>query len=146
MLEIKKPHLSFVAEFNPDSEKLIHQHNEGEMPILPLRDNALFPGTIIPITVGRTNSIKAVKMAEKSNGIIATFSQKKEDVNSPFIEDLYPLGCVCRLIHLMKLPDNTYTALLQVMNRVELVQFNHTKNGFEGIVADKTDIIPSDAE
>ena len=51
MLEIKKPHLSFVAEFNPDSEKLIHEHNEGKMPILPLRDNALFPGTIIPITV-----------------------------------------------------------------------------------------------
>ena len=75
MLEIKKPHLSFVAEFNPDSEKLIHEHNEGKMPILPLRDNALFPGTIIPITVGRPNSIKAVKMAEKTNGIIATFSQ-----------------------------------------------------------------------
>ncbi|MBQ9525502.1 MAG: endopeptidase La [Bacteroidaceae bacterium] len=146
MLEIKKPHLSFVAEFNPDSEKLIHEHNEGKMPILPLRDNALFPGTIIPITVGRPNSIKAVKMAEKTNGIIATFSQKQEDVNSPFIEDLYPLGCACRLVHLMKLPDNTYTALLQAMNRVELVQFSHTKNGFEGIVADKTDIIPSASE
>ena len=135
-----------LAEFNPDSEKLIHEHKEGKMPILPLRDNALFPGTIIPITVGRTSSIKAVKMAEKSDGIIATFSQKQEDVNSPFMEDLYPLGCVCRLVHLMKLPDNTYTALLQAMNRVELVQFNHTRNGFEGIVADKTDIMPSDAE
>ncbi|MBR6171328.1 MAG: endopeptidase La [Bacteroidaceae bacterium] len=146
MLEIKKPHLSFVAEFNPDSEKLIHEHNEGKMPILPLRDNALFPGTIIPITVGRPNSIKAVKLAEKTNGIIATFSQKQEDVNSPFIEDLYPLGCACRLVHLMKLPDNTYTALLQAMNRVELIQFSHTKNGFEGIVADRTDIMPSASE
>lgn len=146
MLEIKKPHLSFVAEFNPDSEKLIHEHYEGQMPILPLRDNALFPGTIIPITVGRTNSIKAVKMAEKTNGIIATFSQKQEDVNSPYIEDLYPLGCACRLVHLMKLPDNTYTALLQAMNRVQIVEFNHTKNGYEGIVADKSDIVPSDAE
>ena len=143
MLEIKKPHLSFVAEFNPDSEKLIHEHNEGKMPVLPLRDNALFPGTIIPITVGRSNSIKAVKMAERTNGIIATFSQKQEDVNSPYIEDLYPLGCACRLVHLMKLPDNTYTALLQAMNRVEILEFNHTKNGFEGIVADRTDIIPS---
>lgn len=146
MLEIKKPHLSFVAEFNPDSEKLIHEHNEGKMPILPLRDNALFPGTIIPITVGRTSSIKAVKMAEKTNGIIATFSQKQEDVNSPFLEDLYPLGCVCRLVHLMKLPDGTYTALLQAMNRVEVVQFSHTKNGYEGIVADRTDIAPSASE
>ena len=146
MLEIKKPHLSFVAEFNPDSEKLIHEHHEGPMPILPLRDNALFPGTIIPITVGRTNSIKAVKMAEKTNGIIATFSQKQEDVNSPYIEDLYPLGCACRLVHLMKLPDNTYTALLQAMNRVEILEFNHSKNGYEGVVADRSDIVPSDAE
>jgi ATP-dependent Lon protease len=146
MLEIKKPHLSFVAEFNPDSEKLIHEHHEGPMPILPLRDNALFPGTIIPITVGRTNSIKAVKMAEKTNGIIATFSQKQEDVNSPYIEDLYPLGCACRLVHLMKLPDNTYTALLQAMNRVQIVEFNHSKNGYEGVVADRSDIVPSDAE
>ena len=146
MLEIKKPHLSFVAEFNPDSEKLIHEHHEGPMPILPLRDNTLFPGTIIPITVGRTNSIKAVKKAEKTNGIIATFSQKQEDVNSPYIEDLYPLGCVCRLVHLMKLPDNTYTALLQAMNRVEILEFNHAKNGYEGVVADRSDIVPSDAE
>ena len=146
MLEIKKPHLSFVAEFNPDSEKLIHEHHEGPMPILPLRDNTLFPGTIIPITVGRTNSIKAVKMAEKTNGIIATFSQKQEDVNSPYIEDLYPLGCACRLVHLMKLPDNTYTALLQAMNRVEILEFNHAKNGYEGVVADRSDIVPSDAE
>ncbi|MBO7067539.1 MAG: endopeptidase La [Bacteroidaceae bacterium] len=146
MLEIKKPHLSFVAEFNPDSEKLIHEHNEGKMPILPLRDNVLFPGTIIPITVGRASSIKAVKMAERTDGIIATFSQKQEDVNSPFKEDLYPLGCVCRLVHLMKLPDNTYTALLQAMNRVEIIQFSHTKNGYEGIVADRTDIVPTDSE
>lgn len=146
MLEIKKPHLSFVAEFNPDSEKLIHEHYEGEMPILPLRDNVLFPGTIIPITVGRTNSIKAVKMAEKKDGIIATFSQKNEDVNSPYFDDLYPMGCVCRLIHLMKLPDNTYTALLQAMNRVQIVEFNHTKNGYSGTVQDRTDIIPSPEE
>lgn len=146
MLEIKKPHLSFVAEFNPDSEKLIHEHKEGKMPILPLRDNALFPGTIIPITVGRPSSIKAVKMAEKTDGIIATFSQKKEDVNMPFIEDLYPLGCACRLVHLMKLPDNTYTALLQAMNRVEIIEFSHTKNGYEGIVADRTDIMPTVSE
>lgn len=146
MLEIKKPHLSFVAEFNPDSEKLIHLHNEGKMPILPLRDNVLFPGTIIPITVGRSNSIKAVKKAEKTNGIIATFSQKQEDVNVPFYDDLYPQGCVCKLIHLMKLPDNTYTALLQVMNRVSLVSFDHTINGYEGVVEDHTDITPTEAE
>ena len=146
MLEIKKPHLSFVAEFNPDSEKLIHEHKEGKMPILPLRDNVLFPGTIIPITVGRTNSIKAVKMAEKTDGIIATFSQKQEDVNTPYLEDLYPLGCVCRLVHLMKLPDNTYTALLQAMNRVQIVEFTHTKNGYEGYVEDKTDLMPSASE
>ncbi len=147
MLEFKKPqHLSFVAEFNPDSEKLIHQHNEGKMPILPLRDNALFPGTIIPISVGRSNSIKAVKMAEKTDGIIATFTQKQEDVNSPYLDDMYPLGCVCRLIHLMKLPDNTYTALLQAMNRVELIEFNHTRNGYEGVVKDRTDIMPAASE
>jgi ATP-dependent Lon protease len=147
MLEFKKPQsLSFVAEFNPDSEKLIHQHNEGKMPILPLRDNTLFPGTIIPISIGRSNSIKAVKMAEKTDGILATFTQKKEDVNVPYLDDLYPLGCVCRLVHLMKLPDNTYTALLQAMNRVELVEFNHTKNGFEGVVADRTDIMPAPSE
>ena len=106
----------------------------------------MFPGTIIPISIGRSNSIKAVKMAEKTDGILATFTQKKEDVNVPYLDDLYPLGCVCRLVHLMKLPDNTYTALLQAMNRVELVEFNHTKNGFEGVVADRTDIMPEPSE
>ena len=146
MLEIKKPNLSFVAELNPESENQIHKHYEGKMPILPLRDNTIFPGTVIPITVGRANSIKAVRTAERNDGFIATFSQIQEDVNSPYKDDLYPLGCVCRLVHLMKLPDGTYTALLQAMNRVELIEFNHSRNGYEGVVAAKTDIVPTESE
>ena len=143
MIEFKKPNLSFVAEINPESENLIHESREGKMPVLPLRDNVLFPGTVIPITIGRSYSVKAVQRAEKTDGIIATFSQHNEEDNTPRFEDLYPLGCVCRLVHLMKIPEGNYTALLQVMNRVELVQFGNTRNGYEGVVAAKTDVKPS---
>ena len=65
-----------------------------ELPILPLRNNVLFPGVVIPITVGRDRSIKLVNEANKGNKIIGVVSQKNQEEESPEFDDLHKIGTV----------------------------------------------------
>ncbi len=142
----KKASFSFVAEISPETDKLIHSTHEGLTPILCIKDNVFFPGTISPITIGRQASVKALRQVEKTDCMIAVFSQKDANVNHPKFEDLYQYGVMGRLVHFMKLPDGNYTALIQAMNRIELGSLTLGKNGYEGFVYSSSDIPPLEEE
>ena len=116
----KNTSFSIVTEIDSDVEKFIRQSKDGEMGILALRDNILFPGTVTPITIGRKKSLKALKKAEKNGSLIAAFAQKSHETDDPSMDDLYHVGTVCRIVHMMKLPDGNHNALLQATNRVPL--------------------------
>ncbi len=132
---MRKNHtFSIVTEIDGNVEPLIRQHQEGEMGVLALRDNILFPGTVTPVTVGRKKSLKALKKAEKAGGLIAAFGQKNHEVDDPGMSDLYPIGTVCKIVHLMKLPDGNHNVLLQALNRVELQSLQDTEAGLYGTV------------
>lgn len=133
---MRKNHsFSFVTELDADVEKIIRQQEDGEMGILALRDNILFPGTVTPVTIGRKKSLKTLKRAEKNGTLIAAFVQKSPDTDDPGMDDLYHIGTVCRIVHLMKLPDGNHNALLQAMNRVGLDECNNTPDGLYGKVS-----------
>lgn len=114
----KNSSFSFVTEIDSDVEKIIRQNKDGEMGILALRDNILFPGTVTPVTIGRKKSLKTLKKAEKNGSLIAAFAQKNHETDEPGMDDLYHVGTVCRIVHMMKLPDGNHNALLQAVNRV----------------------------
>ncbi len=130
----KTPSFSFVAEIDANVEKYIRQSQEGEMSILALRDNILFPGTVTPVTVGRKKSLKALKKAEKANGLIAAFAQTTPETDDPEQKDMYMVGTVCKIVHLMQLPDGNHNVLLQALNRVELQYMENTEDGLYGQV------------
>ena len=130
----KNSSFSFVTEIDADVEKVIRECKDGEMGILALRDNILFPGTVTPITIGRKKSLKTLKKAEKSGSLIAAFAQKSVETEEPGMDDLYHVGCVCRVVHMMKLPDGNQSALLQAMNRVGLDELHDTADGLAGKV------------
>src|SRR4051794_37118960 len=69
----------------------------GELPILALRNTVLFPGVVIPITVGRDKSIKAVNDAYKSDKLIGVVAQKDSNVEEPTISDLEDIGTVAKI-------------------------------------------------
>src|SRR5580765_4586941 len=75
------------------------------IPVLPLRNTVLFPGVVIPITVGRDKSIKAVGDAYKVNKLIAVLAQRDSSVEDPVATDLVQIGTVARIIKLIKMPD-----------------------------------------
>lgn len=119
------------AEFIPlitaeEEENMNKEIYPDELPILPLRNNVLFPGVVIPITVGRDKSIKLVQEANKKNKIIGVVSQKNQDEESPEFKDLHNVGTVAQIIRLLKMPDGSSTIIIQGKRRFEIVEPTQT--------------------
>lgn len=130
----KNTSISFVTEIDANIESQVRARLEGSMGLLALRDNLLFPGTVTPITVGRSKSLKALRKAEKTKQPLAVFTQKVPDIEDPVMDDLFHIGTVCRVVHLVKLPDGNHSALLQALNRVGLDSMEETNDGYIGHV------------
>ena len=98
--------------------------NESELPdvlpVLALRNAALFPGTVYPITIGREKSIRLIQEAEEQGFYIGAVPQKDVTVENPVAEDLYAYGTVCRILKTLEMPDGTLTAILQAFKRIEI--------------------------
>jgi ATP-dependent Lon protease len=88
-----------------------------EIALLPLRNTVLFPGVVLPITVGRDKSIKAVNDAYKTDKLIGVVAQKDSSVEDPAIKDLESIGTVAKIVKLIKMPDGGTTVIIQGKSR-----------------------------
>ena len=95
------------------------------LPILALKNTVLFPGVIIPITVGRDRSIAALTDAHKGDKNVAVITQRDLDVAEPVQADLYTIGVVAKILKVLKMPDGSTTAILQGRQRLEPVSYTH---------------------
>ena len=116
------PLLSSEDEDQMNSEKV-----PDELSILPLRNTVLFPGVVIPITVGRDKSINLVKEAYKGDKIIGVVSQKNDSVEDPTVEDLNRIGTVAQIIKMLRMPDGNTTVIIQGKKRFELKEIKQTE-------------------
>jgi ATP-dependent Lon protease len=91
-----------------------------EIPILPLRNTVLFPGVVLPITVGRDKSIKAVHDAYKTDKLIGVLAQKDSSVEDPNLTELVAVGTIARIIKVIKMPDGGTTVILQGKRRFKV--------------------------
>jgi ATP-dependent Lon protease len=103
-----------------DNEGLNDIEIPKELPVLPLRNTVLFPGVVLPITVGRDKSIKAVSDAYKSDKLIGVLAQKDSSIEDPTVTDLEDVGTVARIIKLIKMPDGGTTVILQGKRRFKV--------------------------
>jgi ATP-dependent Lon protease len=103
-----------------DSESLTDVEVPKELPVLPLRNTVLFPGVVLPITVGRDKSIKAVNDAYKADKLIGVLAQKDSGIEDPGVIDLVDVGTVARIIKLIKMPDGGTTVILQGKRRFKV--------------------------
>jgi ATP-dependent Lon protease len=92
------------------------------IPILPLRNTVLFPGVVIPITVGRDKSIQAVKAAYNNDKLIGVVAQKDGNVEDPTPADLCQIGTVAKIMKMIKMQDGGTTIIIQGKKRFELLQ------------------------
>ncbi len=88
-----------------------------EIALLPLRNTVLFPGVVLPITVGRDKSIKAVNESYKGDKLIGVIAQKDSNVEDPEVKDLESIGTVAKIVKLIKMPDGGTTIIIQGKSR-----------------------------
>lgn len=97
------------------------------LPLLPLRNTVLFPGVVLPITVGRDKSIKAVNEAYKGDKLIGVLSQKDANVEEPGPEDMCEIGTVAKIVKLIKMPDGGTTIIIQGKKRFSVTSIIQTE-------------------
>ncbi len=103
-----------------EEEELNKEGTPEELPILPVRNTVLFPGVVIPITVGRQKSIRLVKKAYKGNRIIGVVAQENATTEEPQIQDLYKVGTVAKILKMLVMPDGNTTIIIQGMKRFQI--------------------------
>lgn len=146
MFDKIKKSFSFVAEVSGETDKMMHSERGGEMPVIALRDNIFFPGTVSPITIGRKCSLKTLRQLERTDGYVALLTQKSPEVDSPQREDLYLIGVAAKLVHSMKMPDGSYNALFQAYNRIMLHDLRLVDGSYEATIISLTDVVPNEKE
>ncbi len=142
---MKKKTMDFTNIIDQETEfiPLISEDEEDKMnlevvpevlPILPLRNNVLFPGVVIPITVGRDKSIQLIEDAYNSDKIIGIVSQIKPDIEEPKVEDLHKIGTVAQIIKKLKMPDGSTTIIVQGKRRFEIQSMIQEQPYFKALV------------
>jgi ATP-dependent Lon protease len=90
------------------------------IPILSLRNTVLFPGVVLPISIGRPRSIQLIKDAYRNDKIVGTVAQKDPDTENPEFRDLHAIGTIGQIVKLLEMPDGSTTAIIQGRKRMVL--------------------------
>ena len=111
----------FIPLISDEDETVLDGSEVPELlPVLPLRNTVLFPGVVIPITVGREKSIRLIKEVYKKDKIIGILAQVDPDTDDPDIKDLYRVGTVAQIIRILEMPDESTSIIIQGKKRFQV--------------------------
>ena len=117
-----------------EEKKLTESEVPENLPILPLKNTVLFPGVVVPITVGRDRSLALVKEAYESDKTIGVVTQKDESVEDPEAADMYKYGTVAQILKLIKMPDGSKSVVIQGKSVIEIEEFTQADPFFRAEV------------
>lgn len=124
----------FIPLLSTEDEDNMHAEKIPEiLSILPLRNTVLFPGVVIPITVGRDKSINLIKDAYKGDKTIGVVTQKNDSIEDPNADDLYTVGTVAQIIKMLRLPDGNTTVIIQGKKRFRIKEFTQSEPYYKAI-------------
>ncbi len=126
-----------------DEEQMNAESTPPELPILPLRNTVLFPGVVIPITVGRDRSIRLIQEVYRGNRTLGVVSQKDSGIEDPRPEDLNKVGTIATIIRMLRMPDGSTTAIIQGKKRFELIEIIKEEPFFTARVKEFTEHRPT---
>src|SRR5512146_465671 len=117
------------------------------LPVLPLRNSVLFPGSIIPIDVGRRKSVRLVEDAiAKERPVIGILTQRDARTEDPASSDLYTVGCAARILKVIKLAKDNFSVILQGVSRFDVTTFDGSEPFLSAKVRSVPDPTSSDVE
>jgi len=141
------PSIDEDAEFIPllspeDEESMDSEEIPEELGILPLRNTVLFPGVVIPITVGRDKSIKLIKDANRKEKIIGVLAQKDVSIEDPGPDDMNSIGTVARILKMLRMPDGNTTVIIQGKKRFAIKEMVQTDPYFRATITPFDEVRP----
>src|SRR6056297_3565786 len=136
----------FIPLISDDEDDVDMKKSEmpKELPILPLRNTVLFPGVILPITVGRKKSIKLVNDIYKGDKIIGTVAQKDARINEPEEKDIYRTGTVAHILKVLEMPDGSTSVIIQGRQRFQINEMVQDEPYHKATVTLLIDALPKD--
>ena len=135
----------FIPLLTSDDDENINSFKiPKELPLLPLKNTVLFPGVVIPITVGRDKSIKLIQEAYRKDKIIAVVSQKDNTQEEPAFHDLNMIGSVGVIMKVLRMPDGNTTVIIQGKKRIEVTGLVKDEPYMVGTVQEIIEAKPKD--
>src|SRR5690349_9920034 len=126
-----------------DEESINSEKFPKDLSILPLRNTVLFPGVVIPITVGRDKSIKLIKDAYAADKIIGVLAQKNDSTEDPKITDLNNIGTIAYIIKMLRMPDGNTTVIIQGKKRFLLGKVTQEEPYLKSTITDFSETKPA---
>ncbi|KAF0152031.1 MAG: ATP-dependent Lon protease [Ignavibacteria bacterium] len=118
-------------DVKPSSDITTIESIPAVLPVLPLRDNVIFPYMIFPVLVGRETSIRAANFALDGSKYIFLAAQKRANVEEPTKDDIYLEGTIAKIIQILKLPNGLLKILVDGIIHGRIVHYTHRTNFFE---------------
>jgi len=125
-----------------EEEKISSKSTPKTLSILPLRNTVLFPGVVIPITVGRDKSIRLINDSNKKTKIIGVVSQKNQDIEDPDINELNTTGTVAKIMRVFRMPDGNTTVIIQGQKRFKIEELTQKEPYIKAKVSSFDEISP----
>ncbi len=112
------------------------------LPILTLRNNIILPLTVIPVSIGRDQSIRLIEDAMQSDKIIGVAAQKRPETDRPGPRDIYHTGTMAQILRLIKMPEGNLTVIIQGIKPFRIKKFVSTKPYLKAEVKEIFEIVP----
>lgn len=106
-----------------DDAELANMEVPDILPVLPLRNTVMFPGVVLPITVGRQKSLQLVQEVYRGNRLIGTIAQKDGNIEDPLQSDLYEIGTIAQILKILEMPDGSTSVIIQGKRRFEVLEY-----------------------
>lgn len=127
-----------------DDSELANMEVPDILPVLPLRNTVMFPGVVLPITVGRQKSLQLIQEVYRGNRLIGAIAQKDGNIEDPLQSDLYEIGTIAQVLKILEMPDGTTSVIIQGKRRFEVVEYTQEFPYLKARVDPLTDVQPQD--
>lgn len=104
------------------------ESGELTVPVIPLRDVVVYPHMVIPLFVGRSESIKALELAMDKDKQVLLVAQKDATEDTPSQKDLFRIGTLSTILQMLRLPDGTVKVLIEGVCRADILAFKELEN------------------
>lgn len=127
-----------------DDSELANMEVPDILPVLPLRNTVMFPGVVLPITVGRQKSLQLIQEVYRGNRLIGAIAQKEGNIEDPLQSDLYDVGTIAQVLKILEMPDGTTSVIIQGKRRFEVVEYTQEFPYLKARVSPLADVQPQD--